>query len=92
MPTRAEILDLEREAAARLSAGIEEARAWLDSPRGRRFRSLAASGLVLLAPAIARHPFFKTPLGRVLELAGGAALLTKVADAIRDWQPAPTDR
>jgi hypothetical protein len=70
-----------------LSAGIDQAAAWLDSPRGRRYRTLAARGLILAVPAILKHPFFKTPLGRVVELAGGAALVAKVADAIRDWEP-----
>ena len=34
-----------------------------------------------------RHPFFRTPLGRVVQVAGGAALLVRVAEAIRDWEP-----
>jgi hypothetical protein len=44
---------------------------------------------VLAAPIIFRHPFFRTPIGRVIVLAGGAAILTKAADAIRDWEPVP---
>jgi hypothetical protein len=40
---------------------------------------------------ILRHPFFRTPLGRVVELAGAAALVAKVADVIRDWEPGPVE-
>jgi hypothetical protein len=72
-----------------LAVGLDQARTWLDSPSGRRFRAFAARGLVLAAPLILKHPFFKTPVGRLVEVAGGAALVVKVADAIRDWEPAP---
>ena len=75
--------DLERA----LETGTDQAKAWLDSPDGRRYRAYAAQALVLAAPVILRHPFFKTPVGRLVELAGGAALLAKVADLIRDWEP-----
>jgi len=70
-------------------AGVDATKTWLDSPSGRRYRALAARGLVLAAPAILKHPFFRTPVGRLIQIGGGAALVTKVADAIRDWEPAP---
>jgi hypothetical protein len=38
---------------------------------------------------VLQHPFFKTPVGRLVQVAGGAALLVKVAEAIRDWEPEP---
>ena len=38
---------------------------------------------------ILRHPFFRTPLGRAIELGGAAALIAKGATVIRDWEPAP---
>ena len=38
---------------------------------------------------ILRHPFFRTPLGRAIELGGAAALIAKGATIIRDWEPAP---
>ena len=43
--------------------------------------------LIVSAPVMLRHPFFRTPLGRVVQVAGGAALLVRVAEAIRDWEP-----
>jgi hypothetical protein len=86
------VRDLRRwfdEAERGLDRGVEEARAWLASPAGRRVRRLAARLLILGAPLAVRHPFFKTPVGRLVEIAGGAALLVKVAEAIRDWEPDP---
>jgi hypothetical protein len=90
-PSATEVRALVRDAEELAVAGVDHAKAWLDSPRGRRYRSLAAKGLVLAAPVILKHPFFKTPVGRVVELAGGATLVVKLADAIRDWEPARTD-
>lgn len=89
VPSAAELRDLARELEDALARGAGEARAWLASEQGRRYRAIAARALVLAAPAILRHPFFRTPVGRLVQVAGGAALLAKVADLIRDWEPAP---
>jgi hypothetical protein len=89
-PSTTELRQLARQAEEAFDQGVDEARAWLVSEQGRRYRSLVARALVLAAPAILRHPFFKTPFGKVVELAGGAALLIKVADLIRDWEPLPS--
>ena len=75
--------------AGALGGGAERAKVWLDSPVGRRTRTVAARAMVLAAPIALRHPFFKTPVGRLVEIAGGVALVAKVADAIRDWEPVP---
>jgi hypothetical protein len=69
---------------------VDEATEWLGTPQGRRFRAFVAGALVLATPMLLRHPFFKTPFGKVVELAGVAAALTKAADLIREWEPAPT--
>ena len=69
--------------------GTDQTRAFLASPAGRRIRSLTAGGLLLATPMILRHPFFRTPLGRVIEIGGAAALVAKGAAIIRDWEPAP---
>ncbi len=90
LPSAAEMRSLVQEAESAVAAGVDETRAWLDSPRGRRYRSIVARLLVLTAPVVLKHPVFRTPLGRLVQLAGGAALVTKVADAIRDWEPAPS--
>lgn len=69
--------------------GAEQTRAFLVSPAGRRARSITAGGLLLATPVILRHPFFRTPLGRAIELGGAAALIAKGATVIRDWEPGP---
>jgi len=71
--------------------GADQTRAFLASPTGRRVRTITASGLLLATPMILRHPFFRTPLGRAIELGGAAALIAKGATVIRDWEPAPGD-
>ncbi len=90
-PSTARLGRLFRQAEQALDRSVDEARAWLGTPAGRRVRRLAARLLILGAPVVARHPFFKTPVGRLVELAGGAALLIKVAETIRDWEPEPVD-
>jgi hypothetical protein len=61
---------------------------YLDSPEGRRLRSKVASGLIFAAPVISRLPVVRrTPLGRAISLLGGAALIVKAAEIIRDWEP-----
>ena len=77
------------EAERALDRGIDETQAWLATPTGRRVRVIAARLLIVSAPLVIRHPFFKTPVGRLVEIAGGAALLIRVAEAVRDWEPAP---
>jgi hypothetical protein len=69
--------------------GVDEVRRWLATPQGRFLRSLAARLLIVGVPLIIRHPFFKTPLGRLVELAGGAAILIRLAELLRDWDPMP---
>lgn len=47
-----------------------------------------AAALIVAAPAIARHPYVRsTRLLRLVGVAGGAALIVKAAEAIRDWEP-----
>ena len=72
-----------------IERGADQTRVFLASPAGRRVRSLTASGLLLATPMVLRHPFFRTPLGRVIEIGGAAALIAKGAAIIRDWEPAP---
>ncbi|HET9250457.1 MAG TPA: hypothetical protein VFP13_11065 [Actinomycetota bacterium] len=69
--------------------GADQTRVFLASPAGRRIRSLTAGGILLATPMILRHPFFKTPLGRAIEIGGAAALISRAASLIRDWEPAP---
>jgi hypothetical protein len=72
-----------------VNRGADETLEFLASPAGIKLRAIMASGLVLATPMIMKHPFFRTPVGRVIQIGGAAALLAKAADALRDWEPAP---
>jgi hypothetical protein len=79
--------DMLREAADRLNTTADELLEFLDSPAGRRLRRVVATGLMLSVPLIMRIPGLKrTPMGRLVELAGGATLIVKLAEMIRDWE------
>ncbi|MGZ5213951.1 MAG: hypothetical protein ACXWXM_09585, partial [Actinomycetota bacterium] len=46
-----------------------------------------ATGLIVSVPLVMRLPWLKrTPIGKLIEVGGGAALLVKVAELIRDWE------
>jgi hypothetical protein len=72
-----------------VNRGADETLEFLASPAGTRLRAIVAGGLVLATPMIMKHPFFRTPVGRVIQIGGAAALLAKAADALRDWDPPP---
>jgi hypothetical protein len=78
--------DLEREARTLL----EDVRAFLASPEGQRLRTIVATGLIAVAPLVSRLPVFRASrFGRFVGIAGGTALIVKLADLIRDWEPRP---
>jgi hypothetical protein len=81
--------DLVEELGRRLERGLEDIRAYLASPEGQELRRRIAQVAVIAAPLLFRMRFFRaSPIGRVLGLVGGAALLVKLAEALRDWEPA----
>jgi hypothetical protein len=68
-----------------------EAQLLLDTPGARRIRTTIAAALILAAPAIARHPYLRgTRLLRIIGVAGGASLIVKAAELLRDWEPKVT--
>jgi hypothetical protein len=76
------------QAMALVDKGIDEIRAYLATPEGRELRRRAAQILMFSAPFLFRMKFFRaSPVGRILGLVGGAALVVKVAEALRDWEP-----
>ncbi len=80
--------DLGQELTETAASAWVRAEDLLTSSTGRRMRNAAAAGLILAAPVVARLPATRaTPLGRLFLFAGGAALLMKAADVIRDWEP-----
>lgn len=77
-----------RRVGDRLEVAVQEVEDFLDSPGGRRLRRLLAGAAIIGAPLLFRLPLLRrSPLLRALELAGGAALLVKFAEALRDWEP-----
>ena len=76
------------EALEVLGSGADAMRAWLATPQGKRFRQLFARGLILGSPLIFRMRLLRvSAVGRLIEFAGGAAVLIKLAEIIRDWEP-----
>ena len=71
-----------------LTLSVEQLQRFLASDAGKRLRNALAAGAVVSAPMLFRLPVVKrSPLLRVLELLGGAALIVKLAEALRDWDP-----
>ena len=63
---------------------------FLASPAGERWRRRAAWVLVVALPLAFRIPVLRKHWAlRFLELAGGAAILVKLGQAVRDWEPSP---
>lgn len=72
----------------RLSEGADEVRRYLASPEGRQLRQRVAQGLIFAAPFVFRFgPFKASRMGRLLGVLGGTAVVIKLAEALRDWDP-----
>lgn len=85
---RAEPAGLLDEVEAWLDRGIREFRAYLASPEGQQVRKRVAQVLIFGAPLLFRMKFFRRhPVGQVVATVGGAALVVKLAEALRDWEP-----
>ena len=69
--------------------GRREALRFLASPAGQRWRRRTAWLLVVALPLAFRVPVLRRHWAlRFLELAGGAGILVKLGQAVRDWEPA----
>jgi len=80
-----ELYERAREAGA---AAAGEVKRFAASEQGRRIRHNVATGLIIAAPAVVSLPVLRrTRLGKLIELAGGAALVVTLAERIRDWNP-----
>jgi hypothetical protein len=75
--------------ADRIDASVDDVLEFLDSPAGRRLRRVLATGLIVSVPLVMRIPGLRaTPIGRLLTVTGGATIVVKLAEAIRDWERA----
>jgi hypothetical protein len=78
---------LQQPIGQRIVITAEQARAFLASPAGARARRWLAAGVIVSAPLLFRMPVLKRhPLFRWLEALGGAALVVKAMEALRDWE------
>jgi hypothetical protein len=76
-----------QEIADRAEATADDVLEFLDSPAGRRLRRILATGLIVSVPIVTRIPGLRaSPVGRLLTVTGGATLIVKLAEAIRDWE------
>ena len=91
MSTRRDDLGaLAEELQLRVSRGVDDLRAYLASPEGQVLRQRVAQVLIVAAPLLFRSKVFtRTWPGRVIGLVGGAAIVVKLAEALRDWEPEP---
>jgi len=70
------------------SAVVDEVKRYAASEQGKQVRHTVATGLIIAAPAVVSMPVLRrTRIGKLIELAGGAALVVAVAEKIRDWDP-----
>ena len=82
-----------RELAERADLVVEELLDFLDSPAGRRLRRVVAGAVIISVPLIMRVPGLKrSPLGRLVAVTGGSAILIGIAEAIRDWERSEPSR
>ena len=76
------------QAAAMVDRGIQEFKAYMASEEGRELRRRVAQVAIIGAPLLFRMKIFRTNwFGRLVAVAGGAALVVKIAEALRDWEP-----
>jgi hypothetical protein len=82
-----------QEVADRVESSVDEVLEFFDSPPGRRLRRMLATGLIVSVPLLMRIPGVRaTPIGRLLGVTGGAALVIKAAETIRDWERSHPDQ
>ncbi|HJR98749.1 MAG TPA: hypothetical protein VJ979_12685 [Actinomycetota bacterium] len=82
-----------RELAERADLAADELLDFLDSPAGRRLRRVVAGAVIVSVPLIMRVPGLKrSPLGRLVAVTGGSAILIGIAEAIRDWERSERSR
>lgn len=73
--------------AGQADVAVDELLEFLDSPAGRRLRKVLAGAVIVSVPLIMRIPGLKrSPIGRLVALTGGSAILIGIAEAIRDWE------
>ena len=71
----------------RVQIEAQEISRFLATPAGRRMRRVLAGAIIVTVPMAFRIPGLRRyPLIRALEFLGGAALIVRFAEALRDWE------
>ena len=71
----------------RVQIEAQEISRFLATPAGRRTRRVLAGAIIVTVPMVFRIPGLRRyPLIRALEFLGGAALIVRFAEALRDWE------
>jgi hypothetical protein len=71
----------------RVQIEAREISRFLATPAGRRTRRVLAGAIIVTVPMVFRIPGLRRyPLIRALEFLGGAALIVRFAEALRDWE------
>jgi hypothetical protein len=87
MSSREQMTRRVKQLAEQADIAVDEVLEFLDSPAGRRLRRVVAGAVIVSVPLIMRIPGLKrSPLGRLVTLTGGSAILIGIAEAIRDWE------
>ncbi len=89
MSSRQQMIGRVKRLAEQADLAVDEVLEFLDSPTGRRLRRVLAGAVIVSVPLIMRIPGLKrSPLGRLVTVTGGSAILIGIAEAIRDWERA----
>jgi hypothetical protein len=84
----AEMAQRIRRVGDRVEVAFKEVEDFLGSPAGRRLRGLLAVGAIVGSKLLFRIPGLRRyPLIRALDRLGGAALVLRFAQSLRDWEP-----
>jgi hypothetical protein len=76
-----------RQIGDRIQIEAHEVARFLSTPAGKRMRGVLAGAIIMTAPMVFRIPGLRRyPLIRALEFLGGAALIVRFAEALRDWE------
>ena len=86
-------IDQIKHLAERADIAADEMLEFLDSPAGARLRRVLAGAVIVSVPLIMRIPGLRrSPLGRLVTVTGGSAILIGIAEAIRDLERSDTSR
>jgi len=83
-------VNVDRTLPRQISGLRDQALEYLASPAGETLRRRMAWVMIVALPLVFRVPKLRKHWAiRLLELAGGVAILVKLGERVRDWEPRP---